>query len=412
MKKLHLVCFFCMSIISVVAQQNHSVVIGNIDSIHSKILNEQRKIWVHIPASAKDISAKKKYPVVYLLDAEWNFIGVVGMIDFLSSINGNSYCPEMIVVSIPNSDRRRDLTPTHVDPGGWVDSGLSRVSGGGEAFMAFIEKELIPHIDSLYPTTSYRMLIGHSLGGLFVINSLVHHKNIFKSYVAIDPSMWWDKQKLLYEAAQALQTNSYTGTAVFLGMANTLPPGTDTTTVQLDTSDGSIHPRSILQLSKYIMAATKNGLDANYKYYDGDTHSSAPLITTYDALHFIFKDYQLESYFGDSQLKLDSFLTAHYANISSKYGITSKDGHTLLPPENVVINAAYQSVGKKHFKQAEDLYKMNIKNYPDQSRTYDFLGDLYVAEGDKANAITSYKKSLSLRETTETKKKLEKLERN
>src|SRR5579871_110282 len=392
------------------AQQNNSIVIGSIDSINSQTLKEQRKIWVHVPASIRDHSAKKKYPVLYLLDADWNFSSVVGMADFLSSINGNNYCPEMIVVAIPNTDRGRDLTPTHVPPGGWIDSGFSKVSGGGEAFISFIEKELIPHIDSLYPTTHYRMLIGHSLGGLTVINTLVHHKNIFSSYVAIDPSMWWDKQKLLHETEQALKTDSYKGQAIFLGMANTMPPRMDSAAVQLDTTEGSIHPRSIIQLSRYLMSNPQNGLQAAYKYYNDDTHSSVPLITTYDALHFIFKDYRLDDYFGDATVRLDSFLTAHFANLSTKYGITSEDGKTLLPPEDVVINAGFQSVEKKHFRQAEDLYKMNIKNYPNRSRTYDFLGDLYVAKGDKANAIAAYRKSLSIQETSETRKKLAKLE--
>lgn len=133
------------------------------------------------------------------------------------------------------------------------------------------------------------------------------------------------------------------------------------------------------------------------------------MIATYDALHFIFKDYQIASYFGDLRLKLDSFLTAHYAKITSKYGITSSDGRSLLPPENVVINAGYQSLEKKHFEQAEDLFKMNIKNYPESFRSYGYLGDLYAAKGDKANAVASYKKSLSIKETAETRMKLEKL---
>jgi predicted alpha/beta superfamily hydrolase len=116
----------------------------------------------------KDTSSR--YPVVYLLDADAHFESVVGMIRQLSEINGNTNCPAMIVVAIPNTDRTRDLTPTHIVsdlPN--MYSNFSKNTGGGENFVAFMEKELMPHIDSVYPTQPYRLLIGHSFGGLTVI---------------------------------------------------------------------------------------------------------------------------------------------------------------------------------------------------------------------------------------------------
>ncbi|HMG68874.1 MAG TPA: alpha/beta hydrolase-fold protein, partial [Chitinophagaceae bacterium] len=181
------------------ANNDNKIVLGNIESINSGILHEKRKIWIYIPDSYKNNpSTSQRFPVVYLLDGDAHFYSVVGMIQQLSSVNGNSICPEMIVVGIPNTDRTRDLTPTHVaaDPP-FLDSNSSKNSGGGEQFTSFIEKELMPHIDSLYPTNSFKMLIGHSFGGLMVINTLMHHPKLFNAYVAIDPSMWWDDKKLL-----------------------------------------------------------------------------------------------------------------------------------------------------------------------------------------------------------------------
>ena len=199
---------------------------------------------------------------------------------------------------------------------------------------------------------------------------------------------------------------------MFLGMAHTQSPGMDTATLQSDTTDGTLHPRSILQLSRYIMGNSQNGLQANFTYYDGETHASVPLIATYDALHFIFKDYQLtfqDRYFTDPTFQLASFLKDHYENIGSEYGIASEDGRT-VPPEDLVNNLGFYVLGKKQFDKAADMFTMNVKNYPANSTAYNYLGDLYAAKGDKANAIASYKKSLSLTESAETRKKLEKLE--
>ncbi len=414
MKSLFFTCFLSLVFFFSNAQLNNVVAIGCIDSIHSQVLKEQRKVWVHLPPSAGNLNTKRKYPVIYLLDGDKNFTGVVGMIDLLSTVNGNSFFPEMIVVGILNTDRFRDLTPTHEISGLWVDSAAGKRSGGGDAFMAFIEKELMPHIDSLYPIGKYRMMIGHSLGGLMAINTMIHHRELFNSYVAIEPSMWWDNQRLLHESGQTLITGSYAGTAVFVGMAHTQQPGMDTTILQSDTTEGTIHPRGILQLSRVIMGSSQNGLEKEFKYYDAETHASVPLIATYDALHFIFKDYQLifhERDFDDPAFSLAAFLQHHYEVITSKYSITAEDGSTLLPPEDLVNNLGFFVLGKKEYNKAEDMFRMNIKNYPTGFMAYNYLGDLYSAKDDKSNAIACYKKSLSLKESDETKKKLEKLMR-
>jgi len=415
MKSLVLACSMTIMLASAAAQQSNLVTIGTVDSIHSQLLKEQRKIWVHVPHSQPaNAQANPRFPVVYLLDGDRDFAGVVGTIDLLSSVNGNSFWPQMIVVGILNTNRTRDLTPTRVTSGLWIDSNTASVSGGGEAFLAFIEKELIPYIDSLFPTIPYRMLIGHSYGGLTVINTLMHHRNLFNSYVAIDPSMWWDNQHLLHETEVAVKTGSFTGRTLFLAMAHTQSPAMDTTMVQLDSTEGTLHPRSILQLSRYLGMAGEKGLQADFKYYDAETHGSVPLIATYDALHFIFKDYQLnfqDSYFSDSAFRLAAFLSDHFKNITSEYGVTSADGSNLLPPEDLVNNLGFFVFGKKQFTKAEEMFTMNTTNYPAGATAYKYLGDVYAAKGDKANAIKNYKKSLSLKENDETRKKLDQWEK-
>ncbi len=396
------------------AQRTNEVVIGSVDSLYSRILHEERYFWVHLPAKTRRAEHReKKYPVLYLLDGERYFAQVVGMTDLLSAQNGNDFCPEMIVVGIVNTDRFRDLTPTHESSGLWVDSASGKKSGGGETFFRFLEKELISHIDSSFPAGPYKMLIGHSLGGLMTIHALVHHSRVFNSYVAIDPSMWWDSQRLLHEATSAFNLNSFNGKALFLAMAHTQVPGMDTSSLQLDSTDGTIHPRSILELSHSLGGAGTHGLQAGFKYYDAENHGSIPLIATYDALHFIFSDYALNfqsNYYSDPAFPLAAFLKDHYALTAAKFGITADDGSPAsLPPEDLVNNQGYYVMTLKQFDKAADLFSMNIKNYPHAPKAFDYLGDLYMAKGDTIQAAASYKRSLSIKENAETRKKLERI---
>ena len=383
------------------------IVIGRVDSIYSSIIGEERKIWVYVPGGSNDfLFSQKHYPVAYLLDGDAHFYSVMGMIQQLSEVNGNTICPEMIVVGIPNTDRSRDLTPTHVEPGGTYN--FQGSSGGGEKFTSFIEKELIPHIDSLYPTAPFRMMIGHSLGGLMVVNTLINHTDLFNAYLAIDPSLWWDNQKLLKRAESILYQKKFENKTLFLAVANTMSPGMDTMHVVHDTSGNTIHIRSILEFAKALKANTGNGLCWSYKYYNNDSHGSVPLIGEYDALRFIFDFYQmpsLDNLFDTSFCATDavSMLQDHYKNVSKKMG------YSMLPPEDLVNNLGYNFMQNGMMDKSYAFFKLNIDDYPNSFNTFDSMGDFYAAKKDRQKAIEYYSKALSIKSWPETQKKLDDL---
>lgn len=392
------------------AQNRNKIEIGTIDSITSKVLNEERKIWVHIPRSAQYASgfAKQKYPVVYVLDGDAHFSSIVGIIEQLSEINGNTNCPEMIVVGIPNTNRTRDLTPTHSTielP--FVNKDLSDNSGGGENFALFLEKELLPYIESKYPAAPYKTLIGHSFGGLTVMNILTSHTQLFNAYIAIDPSMWWDHQQFLKETKKKLASKNLSTISLFMAAANTMGENMDIIKVRKDTSAINNHIRSVLELNDFLDQNQKSNLRYQYKYYNNDSHGSVPLIAAYDGLRFIFDFNELKL----SMQERINFNAAVFAKIEKHYENISKHlGYQLSVPESVVNNYGYQALSKNNNDLAVYLFKLNVANYPQSPNVYDSLGDYYEANGDKKNAISSYQKTLELdKDFPETKSKLEKL---
>ena len=398
--KLHHVCIILSIIVFACSKEKKetNISIGKIDSLHSNILNEDRKIWVYLPASYADTS--KHYPVVYLLDGDSHFHAVTGLVKQLS---GNTLCPEMIVVAIPNTDRTRDLTPTRslVLPGG-EERAFLKSSGGGENFTAFIEKELIPYVESHYHTAPHRVLIGHSFGGLFAVNTLIHHPHIFDSYLAIDPSLWWDGGKLMLQSDSVFRTKKFDDKTLFVSVANTMSPGMDTLQASSDTSGTTEHIRSIIRFSKIAVARKAgSGLTFGWKYYNEDDHGSVPLISEYDALRFMFSYYRLPE---DPDPTIDKF-TEHFKTVSAKLG------YAMLPPEERINQAGYYFLGEKKFDRAFTFFDYNIKTYPGSQNVFDSMGDYYLAVSDTTKAIESFKKALTIVEVEATRTKLNELEK-
>jgi predicted alpha/beta superfamily hydrolase len=89
-----------------------------------------------------------------------------------------------------DSLRNRDYTFPEALP---QDSFL--LSGGGENFYQFIKSELIPQIDKTYQTdTTYRTIMGHSLGGYFTLYALMrdlYTQPLFNNYIAASPSIFY-----------------------------------------------------------------------------------------------------------------------------------------------------------------------------------------------------------------------------
>jgi predicted alpha/beta superfamily hydrolase len=378
-------------------KSDNKIVIGQVKTLYSNILKEKRPLWIAIPAH---FQPRKKYPVLYLLDASEHFIATVGMAKQLEGP-----WPEMIIVGIQNTIRNRDLTPTHVNADELVDDDFAKVSGGGENFLRFMEKELIPYIDSLYPTTNYRLFSGHSLGGLTVINAFIHHPALFQAYIAMDPSLWWEQQQLVKQAEKILATRHFDRTSLFLAIANNMDPGLDTAAAQADTTKRSLLTRSILRLNHALLQYPDNGLRWRARFYPEERHGTVALNATYDALRFLFDFYQFRtSQFAEHpDQDVDSTLTAHFQNVSRIMG------STVLPSEQLVNDLAYTLLSTNKQAKAYLLFKRNTDNYPESANAHDSMGDYYKAVGNKQQAIKSYSRSLQLQEVADTRRKLNEL---
>jgi predicted alpha/beta superfamily hydrolase len=371
-----------------------NIVIGQKDVIYSNILEEDREIWVHLPESTMDERfTSVKYPVLYLLDGASHFHSVTGMIKQLSP----TVSPEMIVIGITNTDRTRDLTPTHVNEMDG-DTIFPKTSGGGKKFLRFIEEELMPYVEETYQASSYKTFVGHSFGGLAVIDALIERPELFNNYIAIDPSLWWDNQELLNRANNALKPKKYKGKSLYVGVANTMDEGKNFKEVEKDTTQDTEHIRSILKFAKTTEVITDNGLNFKWKYYDNDSHGSVPLITEYDAIRFLFSWYELKGlnhFFNPTSNATTSdllnLLDTHYKTVSTNFG------YTVLPPESLINRLGYDFIDNpKTQDRSHALFNLNIQNYPNSSNVYDSMGDYYLTQQDTIKALKFFTKALEV----------------
>lgn len=358
-----------------------AITIGRRDTVVSRVLGETRRILVYTPPSYGDTTyLPRRYPVLYLLDGDAHFHSVTGLLQILGTgVNGTFIVPEMIVVAIPNTDRTRDLTPTHTMLGVSGDTTPAfKTSGGGPNFLRFIETELIPHVESTYRTMPYRVFVGHSFGGITTLNALYTRPQLFNAYVAIDPSLWWDDRTLLKQAKSHVDHPGLAGRALYVGQANTINAADSTSNPHFD---------SIIQFNAILEAYNNSGLRYAYKYYPSDDHGSVPMIAEYDALRFIFSAYRGNLF---ASLERPAYLTEHFARISESLGVRFD------PPESMVDLLGTIEMGRDTTK-AIALYALNTELYPASPKAWGSLARARLAAGDTTHAVAALQRVVALK---------------
>jgi predicted alpha/beta superfamily hydrolase len=355
--------FLCLFVFS--ASALAQITAGVRDSIYSKILGEQRQLMIYMPKEAKDRkNAGMRYPVLYVLDGNTHFLSVSGMVDQLSNQGGNTVLPKMIVVCILNTNRTRDLTPYAVKPGGFLSTEMAKETGGGDQFAKCIKEEIIPYIAEHFPVTDYRALVGHSFGGIFALNVLAKHKDMFEDYIVIDPSTWYDERKFANGVLDSLAKGDYNGKSLFVAMANTNNQP-DTNKVKLMKTDFSEHEKSIIDFCNKAKTIKNSGIAFQQAYYPNDDHNSVPMIATYEGLRTIFKPYRFSfDVLYDPEFNPLTSIPAYYEQLSKKVK------HTMKPaPEFLEMCDLYYNISKNETRK-EELRSLYKQLYPEKAKAF------------------------------------------
>jgi predicted alpha/beta superfamily hydrolase len=373
LRVLSLFGLLCFAAMSSSAQEVAPPVPQRLD-LHSNVLKEDRVIWVRTPPGYQQ--SKGVYPVLYQTDAPGHVNEIGSTIDFLVD---NGRMPAVIVVGIANTDRTRDLTPTHADiknPDGTVDT--FPTSGGADRFLDFIQTELIPEIEKRYRTAPYRIFAGHSLGGLLAIHALITRPNLFNACIAVSPSLQWDDGHTLHQAQQFFATHAELNKTLFFSLANE------------GSTDNPIG-RNFEQLQKTLASGAPKGLIWDSARYPDEDHSSTVLRAHYAGLRTIFTGWQVPR---DEKTRLLggglAGLEEHFHKLSERFG------YQIPVPENMMNSLGYQLMGAKKLEEAIAVFQKNMELYPESANTYDSLGEGLETARKFETAKQNFQKAIEL----------------
>ena len=239
------------------------------DKLLSSVLEEERRFQVRLPENYKE-GSDDKYTVLYYLDGKGNDKLITACHQFLVA---EGYMPNVILVAVYNRDRNRDFLPTNNE--------YFPTSGGADNFLKFFRDELIPHIDANYPCNGENMIYGHSFGGVFAMHALLNEPQLFSTYIAVDPSFWWDNGFQSKDASEKLSNLD--------GMTKVL---------YISGREGQAYSGMGLdKMDSVLKAKAPETLDWQSVAYADESHGSVRYKTIYDGLRFAYEGYRSQIQF-------------------------------------------------------------------------------------------------------------------
>lgn len=285
--------------------------IGERIYFYSKILNEDRELYIYTPTSSN--SSSKSYPVIYLLDAESLFFATAGALKFMNYSSSMPQMPEAYIVGIVNTNRNRDMPmPQEIEK-----------TEGANNFYSFLATEIVPFINKKHLTTGLNILIGHSQGALFATYATLNNPNLFQFTVALDAPMG------VVKSVEQSYTKKISETCNI----------------------------------KYVSVKSRYGWDPGFKptgncltytqlNIENESHETMPYKGFYEGLKVLFNDYIPPV----RDLSLQEIIT-YYKSLEKKY-------HFLYPlPSKVLLESARQNIGQSKKRTAIELINENNRLY-------------------------------------------------
>lgn len=235
----------------------------------SAIVGDRFDLYISTPPG---YHADSTYRVVYYLDA--NILSGRKLRRLLAAPEFNQILQQVVFIGIGHKGnyracRNRDFLLPRKN--GSRETMLQSKRGQAERFYMYLKQELIPTINETFHTDSGKnSIIGHSLGGLFVVYALFKQEDLFTNYFALSPSLWVHRYAV-YNFNQIdtgfTQPKNLYFTSGSMEVLNKILKGSN-------------------QFQRFLSKKSYKGLNYEYQIWKRKTHISS----VNPALHRIFKE--------------------------------------------------------------------------------------------------------------------------
>ena len=345
-----------------------SVTIGTAHHIYSTVLGEDRPYFVYAPPNVRGVAS----PIIVVLDGADYFWLTTAAVRILVR---DGRIPPVRIVAVPNTTHRaHDLTPAAIS-----DTALRRRAGttvgGADRMLSFLSDELLPDVERNYGIAPTRVLVGHSLGGLFAAYALLTRPEAFHAYIAISPSIGFDNARLT-DSLVAWLTRQPERRGWFYSTMGALEP------------EGMIAP--FLRAERAFREHAPPTLEWRFTVLPGEDHLTTPYRSTYDGLDAVFRPFRAPP--PDSVRALGiAGLDRRYAESRARIGIPERTPEPALNTLGYLLLADSLEIRRA---MALDAFRENGRRFPRSANVYDSMGDAFRALGQKDAALTCFAASV------------------
>jgi len=322
--------------------------LGDRVKIDSKVLNEQRELQILLPENYQ-ANPNATYPVIYLLDGDYHFHAVSGTLDLMA--NKAQLIPDVILVGI--ADKGTDKYRQYMTPEGLTSPLKAEDKGKANLFLSFLNKELKPYINQNYRAADNNTLIGHSIGGLFVLNALVEQPDSFNNYISTSPSLWLNNQAFTKAAGDKIAKNSHKPVSLYLSLGD----------------ETRMNQYGFINILDELQPANINW---KFTHYPDENHNSVALISLRNSLKSIFKGW----FIAEKALRKNhtpSSIVEHYKNLSAELNINQA-----MPTPSIKSAIRYFYIQKKT-AELDSFMEKAIQTLPASEQAFLIMQASYMS---------------------------------
>ncbi len=353
--------------------------------ITSTVFDTEREIRVFVPFSYTE-SDTQKYPTIYLFDAQFDafFDMTAGLMDYMVQIGELN---EFIIVGIKTEHRPKEFTPKYVNEKtktDWKDIEI----GKSQLLENHLRDEVFPFVDQKYRVEPFKMAIGHSLGGTFVLNTVFSQPDFFQAIIAISPNLSYDYEQLVKAFDEYFTSNKSLNKLIYMSAGT------------VGNMENKFR-KSAQKLDHIIKYHNPKNLNYTFRIFEGENHSTTPIYTISNAFKEVARIWTISEenkrkFLEDESKLFVEDLKNFYAELSvwANYEVS--------PGVDEVNGYGYFCLNAEKTEEALKVFDWALELYPNDANLYDSKAEALEKSNQLKEAKRYYKKALDVLEKTKS----------